>query len=189
MTPKVSAKELASVGKKKKKKPTAAVKPNQDLFDLGNAAVKTCWERILRLAVVRNKPILVNGLSYAGGYKGLPHPVPGAATFLPRMTELGNKVYFSENIFYFSSVHIFERWTCFNRDIIKLVRKIGFDLDHDLSQAVDGIKVHFSLLTPASSACFSLPKTFPFSRSRNKLTFTPSSAAMYRSRRAENWHR
>ncbi|KAF2707002.1 hypothetical protein K504DRAFT_492574 [Pleomassaria siparia CBS 279.74] len=131
----------SSSGAAAKKKAKSKVKKKTNFFDLRDGAVKACWENILGHVLILKKPILVDESHWRYDRKPLPHETPSAAKeWTPGMSELGSKVYFSENTFYFNSNSTFDRWTAVNRTSGKLLRKVGVDITSALTSLVDGIQ-------------------------------------------------
>jgi hypothetical protein len=118
-------------------------KKKTDFFDLGDEGVRTCWEKILTIVLVQKKPILITDVGWSGYYGTAgSHKVPGAAHFKPGMSEIGNRIYFSENTFYFSGGTEFANWTHQNKEGASLLRKMGVDFvrHYNLTWIQDGFK-------------------------------------------------
>ncbi|KAF2471841.1 uncharacterized protein BDR25DRAFT_354349 [Lindgomyces ingoldianus] len=88
-------------------------------FDLGD---KT-RECVLRYVLVDSNPINVPATLYE------PHEVPEVIHTDPRLTNMGMRIYFSENTFHFKYPEILEDFASKNKKATKVIRKLGLDLD------------------------------------------------------------
>jgi hypothetical protein len=127
----VTKKSIKATKKSKeatKKTAEVVAKKKTNFFDLNDEGSRKCWEKILTIVLVQKKPILITDVGWSR-YHGTARPlkVPGAACFKPGIHEIGTRIYFSENTFYFSGGTEFANWTYQNKKSASLLRKIGVD--------------------------------------------------------------